>query len=108
MPLKSRTMPPAMHQCYHSCLLDQSDANEAIASVAMAPTTAKPAMRPSRYTAYRRLSNAQKRQVLERTLPWPEMCNAIPHAMRYLGRRIWKEWTCYHRRILMETPMRCF
>lgn len=37
-----------------------------------------------------------------------EARNAILHAMRHLGRRIWKKLTGYHRRSLMETKMRCF
>jgi hypothetical protein len=28
--------------------------------------------------------------------------------MRCLGRRVWKKWTSYHRRSLVETKMRCF
>jgi hypothetical protein len=27
---------------------------------------------------------------------------------RLLGRKIWKKWTGYHRRSLVETKMRCF
>jgi len=34
--------------------------------------------------------------------------NDILHAMRRLGRRIWKKWSGYHRRSLVETKMRCF
>lgn len=34
--------------------------------------------------------------------------NAILDATRRLGRRIWKNWTGYHRRSLVETKMRCF
>lgn len=40
--------------------------------------------------------------------PGAEERNAILHAMRRLGRRIWKKWTGYHRRSLVETKMRCF
>jgi transposase-like protein len=32
----------------------------------------------------------------------------IVHAARSLGRTIWKHWTSYHRRSLVETKMRCF
>jgi len=34
--------------------------------------------------------------------------NAILAATRRLGRKIWKKWTGYHRRSLVETKMRCF
>ena len=34
--------------------------------------------------------------------------NAIFHATRRLGRRIWKKWSGYHRRSLVETKMPCF
>ena len=34
--------------------------------------------------------------------------NAILDATRRLGRKIWKRWTGYHRRSLVETKMRCF
>lgn len=32
----------------------------------------------------------------------------ILDATRRLGRKIWKRWTGYHRRSLVETKMRCF
>ena len=40
---------------------------------------------------------------------WPgaEARNAILEATRRLGRKIWKKWTGYHRRNLVETKMRC-
>ncbi len=34
--------------------------------------------------------------------------NDILHATRRLGRTIWKKWSGYHRRSLVETKMRCF
>ena len=34
--------------------------------------------------------------------------NAILEATRLLGRKIWKKWSGYHRRSLVETKMRCF
>jgi len=34
--------------------------------------------------------------------------NEILRATRYLGRTIWKKWSAYHRRSLVETKMRCF
>ena len=34
--------------------------------------------------------------------------NAILAATRRLGRNIWKKWSAYHRRSLVETKMRCF
>ena len=46
--------------------------------------------------------------------PWKENTagakarNEILRATRYLGRTIWKKWSAYHRRSLVETKMRCF
>ncbi len=46
--------------------------------------------------------------------PWKEnrlgahVRNEILQATRYLGRTIWKKWSGYHRRSLVETKMRCF
>jgi hypothetical protein len=34
--------------------------------------------------------------------------NAILASTRQLGRKIWKKWSGYHRRSLVETKMRCF
>ena len=34
--------------------------------------------------------------------------NAILRATRRLGRAIWKKWSGYHRRSMVETKMRCF
>jgi hypothetical protein len=34
--------------------------------------------------------------------------NEILRATKYLGRAIWKKWSGYHRRSLVETKMRCF
>ena len=34
--------------------------------------------------------------------------NEALRAMRYLGRALWKKWTGYHRRSLVETKMHCF
>ena len=34
--------------------------------------------------------------------------NEILHTTRRLGRAIWKKWSGYHRRSLVETKMRCF
>ena len=34
--------------------------------------------------------------------------NAILRATRYLGQALWKRWSGYHRRSLVETKMRCF
>jgi hypothetical protein len=39
---------------------------------------------------------------------WGDARNAILDATRRLGRKIWKKWTGYHRRSLVETKMRCF
>jgi hypothetical protein len=46
--------------------------------------------------------------------PWQEntsgaqVRNETLRAMRRLGRAIWKKWSGYHRRSLVETKMRCF
>lgn len=40
--------------------------------------------------------------------PGADVRNAILDATRRLGRKIWKRWTGYHRRSLVETKMRCF
>lgn len=40
--------------------------------------------------------------------PGTQARNAIFHATRRLGRAIWKKWSGYHRRSLVETKMRCF
>jgi hypothetical protein len=34
--------------------------------------------------------------------------NDILRATKRLGREIWKQWSGYHRRSLVETKMRCF
>jgi len=40
--------------------------------------------------------------------PGAKTRNAILAATRRLGRKIWKKWSGYHRRSLVETKMRCF
>jgi len=40
--------------------------------------------------------------------PGAKARNAILATTRQLGRKIWKKWTGYHRRSLVETKMRCF
>jgi len=37
-----------------------------------------------------------------------DACNEILRTTRKLGRAIWKRWSGYHRRSLVETKMRCF
>lgn len=44
---------------------------------------------------------------LENT-PGAQARNEILHATRRLGRTIWRRWSGYHRRSLVETKMRCF
>jgi hypothetical protein len=92
------------------CLLDQIPSDETIASVsgdgayetkgcheAIAQRGAQ-AVNPTR-------KNAK---------PWKDhrpgatARNAILAATRLLGRKIWKKWSVYHRRSLVETKMRCF
>jgi len=34
--------------------------------------------------------------------------NDILRTTGYLGRTLWKQWSGYHRRSLVETKMRCF
>ena len=93
-----------------SCLLDQIPVDETVASVsgdgaydtkgcheAIAQRGAQ-AVIPTR-------KNAK---------PWKDQRpgatarNAILAATRLLGRKIWKKWSGYHRRSLVETKMRCF
>ena len=40
--------------------------------------------------------------------PGVEARNETLRAMKYLGRTIWKKWSGYHRRSLVETKMHCF
>jgi len=40
--------------------------------------------------------------------PGAKVRNKAQRAMRRLSRAIWKKWTGYHRRSLVETKMRCF
>ena len=42
------------------------------------------------------------------TTPGAQARNEILRATRRLGRTIWRRWSGYHRRILVETKMRCF
>jgi hypothetical protein len=52
--------------------------------------------------------------VRENGQPWSEnttgasVRNETLRAMQRLGRAIWKKWSGYHRRSLVETKMRCF
>ena len=93
-----------------ACLLEQISVDETIASVsgdgaydtkgcheAIAQRGAQ-AIIPTRKNA--KLWKDQR--------PGAEARNAIFHATRRLGRRIWKKWTGYHKRSLVETKMRCF
>lgn len=41
-------------------------------------------------------------------IPGSEVRNAAIAACKRLGRRIWKRWSGYHRRSLVETKMHCF
>jgi len=92
------------------CLLDQIDADEMIASVsgdgaydtrdcheAIAQRGAQ-AIIPTRRNA---------RPWKDRR-PGAAARNAILDGTRRLGRKIWKKWTGYHRRSLVETKMRSF
>jgi hypothetical protein len=92
------------------CLLDQIPAEEAIASVsgdgaydtkgcheAIAQRGAQ-AIIPTRKNA----------KPWKDQRPGAKARNAILAATRQLGRKIWKKWSGYHRRSLVETKMRCF
>ena len=92
------------------CLLDQIPADQIVASVsgdgayntkncheAIAKRGAQ-AIIPTRKNA--KPWNYQRSGVTVR--------NAILAAMRRLGWKIWKKWSAYHRRSLVETKMRCF
>jgi len=93
-----------------SCLLDQIPADEIVASVsgdgaydtkgcheAIAQLVAQ-AINPTR-------NNAKPWKVQR---PGAQARNAILAATRRLGRKIWKKWSGFHRRSLVETRMRCF
>jgi hypothetical protein len=41
------------------------------------------------------------------TTPGAEARNEILRATKYLGRAIWRRWSGYHRRSLVETKMHC-
>jgi len=92
------------------CLLDHIPADETVASVsgdgaydtkgcheAIAQRGAQ-AITPTR-------KNAKPRK--DRS-PGAQARNAILAATRRLGRKIWKKWSGYHWRSLVETKMRCF
>ena len=92
------------------CLLDQIPSDEMIASVsgdgaydtkgcheAIAQRCAQ-AIIPTRKNA----------KPWKDQRPGAKARNAILATTRRLGRKIWKKWTGYHRRSLVETKMRCF
>ena len=92
------------------CLLDQIPAEEVVASVsgdgaydtkgcheAIALRGAQ-ALIPTRKNA----------KPWKDQRPGAKARNAILAATRRLGRKIWKKWSGYHRRSLVETKMRCF
>lgn len=92
------------------CLLDQIPAEEMIASVsgdgaydtkgcheAIAQRGAQ-AIIPTRKNA----------KPWKDQRPGAKARNAILAITRQLGRKIWKKWSGYHRRSLVETKMRCF
>jgi hypothetical protein len=92
------------------CLLDQIGTNEAIASVSGDGAYDTKACHEAIA-----LRGAQAIIPTRKNgKPWKDRRagadarNAILDAMRRLGRRIWKKWTGYHRRSLVETKMRCF
>lgn len=40
--------------------------------------------------------------------PGDQARNELLRSVKYLGRRLWKKWSGYHRRSLVETKMHCF
>ncbi len=92
------------------CLLDQIDANETIASVSGDGAYDTRACHDAiaRRGAQAIIPTRKNGKPWKDLRPGAEARNAILHAIRRLGRRIWKKWSGYHRRSLVETKMRCF
>ncbi|MBG6222634.1 hypothetical protein IWX79_003593 [Janthinobacterium sp. CAN_S1] len=92
------------------CLLDQINVNEAIASVSGDGAYDTKACHDAIALrgAHAIIPTRKNGKPWKDHRPGTEACNTILLAMRRLGRRIWKKWTGYHRRSLVETKMRCF
>lgn len=91
-------------------LLDQIDVTQPIASVSGDGAYDTKACHEAiaRRGAYAIIPTRKNGQPWKDRRPGAKARNAILHAMRCLGRRIWKKWSCYHRRSLVEAKMRCF
>jgi hypothetical protein len=98
-----------MSRCCRACSTRFPSPKPLRALVAMMPTTPK--------TVTKRLRNAGYRGIIltrKNAKPWTDQRpgatarNAIREAMRWLGRKILKKWSGYHRRSLVETKLRCF
>ena len=91
-------------------LLDQIDANEVITSVSGASAYDIRACHEAIALrgAQAIIPTRKNGKPWKDRRPGAEARNSILHTMRRLGRRIWKKWTGYHRRSLVETKMRCF
>src|SRR5476649_731583 len=102
-------MPPAMRRCYRVCSTRLVRTKSSPVSVVTARTTPRAAMMPSLDATHTPLfRHAKNGQPWKDHRPGAVARNDILHAMRRLGRRIWKKWSGYHRRSQVETKMRCF
>jgi len=92
------------------CLLDQIDADERIASISGdgAYDTKDCHEAIARRGAQAIIPTRRNAKPWKDRRPGAAARNAILDATRRLGRKIWKKWTGYHRRSLVETKMRCF
>jgi hypothetical protein len=92
------------------CLLDQIAADEPIASVSGdgAYDTRGCHEAIARRGAQAIIPTRRNAKPLKDRRLGAEVRNAILDATRRLGRKIWKKWTGYHRRSLVESKMRCF
>jgi hypothetical protein len=92
------------------CLLDQIGANEVIASVSGDGAYDTKACHDAiaQRGAQAIIPTRKNGKPWKDRRPGTEARNAILHAMRRLGRRIWRKWAGYHRRSLVETKMRCY
>lgn len=92
------------------CLLDQISVDQTIASVSGdgAYDTKSCHEAIARRGAQAIIPTRKNAKPWKDQRPGAEARNAILRASRRLGRTIWKKWTGYHRRSLIETKMRCF
>lgn len=92
------------------CLLDQIALDEPIASVSGngAYDTKGCHEAIARRGAHAIIPTCKNAKPWKDLRPGAEARNAILRATRRLGRTIWKKWTGYHRRSLVEAKMRCF